>query len=104
MLIGDVRIGAGCLVGPGASLRGELQQVVAWSGGLAAIRSARLRGEFHRAVVAELLDSAGIAYIEGGWPGSNPKDVEFFEEAKKLEEEKKAPGCGGCGSSGGCGR
>lgn len=27
-------------------------------------------------------------YIEGGWPGSNPKDVEFFERAKKeLPEE-----------------
>jgi 2-isopropylmalate synthase len=29
-----------------------------------------------------LLDEFGIAYIEGGWPGSNPKDAEFFERAK----------------------
>lgn len=35
--------------------------------------------------LAERLDSFGVDYIEGGWPGSNPKDVEFFEEAKKLK-------------------
>ena len=28
--------------------------------------------------VAEKLDELGIAYIEGGWPGSNPRDEEFF--------------------------
>jgi 2-isopropylmalate synthase len=33
--------------------------------------------------VAERLDAFGVHYIEGGWPGSNPKDVEFFERAKK---------------------
>ncbi len=33
--------------------------------------------------IAEKLDSFGIHYIEGGWPGSNPKDVEFFQEASK---------------------
>jgi len=33
--------------------------------------------------IAEKLDAFGIDYIEGGWPGSNPKDVEFFEEAKQ---------------------
>ena len=33
--------------------------------------------------VAEKLDAFGIDYIEGGWPGSNPKDIEFFREAKK---------------------
>jgi 2-isopropylmalate synthase len=33
--------------------------------------------------IAAKLDSLGVAYIEGGWPGSNPKDVEFFELAKK---------------------
>src|SRR5471032_3410684 len=32
--------------------------------------------------IAHELDSFGIHYIEGGWPGSNPKDVEFFELAK----------------------
>ncbi|MFZ9935730.1 MAG: citramalate synthase [Luteolibacter sp.] len=34
--------------------------------------------------IARRLDEFGIDYIEGGWPGSNPKDVEFFQEAKKL--------------------
>ena len=31
--------------------------------------------------VAEKLDEFGVQYIEGGWPGSNPKDAEFFQEA-----------------------
>lgn len=35
--------------------------------------------------IAERLDSFGFDYIEGGWPGSNPKDVEFFRQAKKLK-------------------
>ena len=34
--------------------------------------------------IAERLDDFGIHYIEGGWPGSNPKDAEFFERAKRL--------------------
>lgn len=34
--------------------------------------------------VAEKLDSFGIDYIEGGWPGSNPKDIEFFREARRY--------------------
>ena len=34
--------------------------------------------------IAKRLDEFGVDYIEGGWPGSNPKDVEFFQEAKKL--------------------
>src|ERR1700750_3326120 len=33
--------------------------------------------------IAEKLDAFGVHYIEGGWPGSNPKDVEFFDEAKR---------------------
>ena len=32
--------------------------------------------------IAERLDAFGVQYIEGGWPGSNPKDIEFFEQAK----------------------
>src|ERR1700760_52370 len=32
--------------------------------------------------IAEKLDAFGIHYIEGGWPGSNPKDIAFFEAAK----------------------
>lgn len=35
--------------------------------------------------IAEKLDAFGIHYIEGGWPGSNPKDVEFFQEARKRQ-------------------
>src|SRR5881397_483500 len=31
--------------------------------------------------IAERLDAFGIHYIEGGWPGSNPKDMDFFAEA-----------------------
>ncbi len=33
--------------------------------------------------IAERLDAFGIHYIEGGWPGSNPKDIEFFEQARR---------------------
>src|SRR4026207_604084 len=35
--------------------------------------------------IAEKLDSFGVHYIEGGWPGSNPKDLEFFRQAKKRK-------------------
>jgi 2-isopropylmalate synthase len=35
-------------------------------------------------LIAKKLDELGIDYIEGGWPGSNPKDKEFFERAKSL--------------------
>ena len=35
--------------------------------------------------VAERLDEFGVDYIEGGWPGSNPKDAEFFAEAAKRK-------------------
>ena len=35
--------------------------------------------------VAEKLDAFGIDYIEGGWPGSNPKDAAFFEQAAERE-------------------
>src|SRR5690606_21099527 len=35
--------------------------------------------------IAERLDHFGVAYIEAGWPGSNPKDAEFFERAKDIE-------------------
>ncbi|MCB8987328.1 MAG: citramalate synthase [Ardenticatenaceae bacterium] len=34
--------------------------------------------------IAHKLDEFGIDYIEGGWPGSNPKDVEFFRKAASL--------------------
>lgn len=35
--------------------------------------------------IAEKLDELGVSYIEGGWPGSNPKDIEFFSKAKALK-------------------
>src|SRR5213592_2582208 len=35
--------------------------------------------------IAERLDAFGVHYIEGGWPGSNPKDMEFFELAGKRK-------------------
>jgi 2-isopropylmalate synthase len=35
--------------------------------------------------IAQKLDELGVHYIEGGWPGSNPKDVEFFNRAKSLK-------------------
>ena len=35
--------------------------------------------------IAEHLDALGVDFIEGGWPGSNPKDVEFFERAKDID-------------------
>ncbi len=42
--------------------------------------------------IARRLDEFGVAFIEGGWPGSNPKDEEFFELAKK-ESWKHAQLC-----------
>jgi 2-isopropylmalate synthase len=33
--------------------------------------------------IADKLDAFGVHYIEGGWPGSNPKDIDFFALAKK---------------------
>jgi len=35
--------------------------------------------------IAERLDEFFIGYIEGGWPGSNPKDVRFFEMARRIK-------------------
>ena len=34
--------------------------------------------------IAKILDSMKIDYIEGGWPGSNPKDEQFFMDVRKL--------------------
>lgn len=36
-------------------------------------------------LIAKKLDEFGIDIIEGGWPGSNPRDEEFFEKAKNLK-------------------
>lgn len=35
--------------------------------------------------IAQRLDELGVAFIEGGWPGSNPKDAEFFERARDIQ-------------------
>ena len=35
--------------------------------------------------ITQRLDEFGIDYIEGGWPGSNPKDVEYFERVQELD-------------------
>jgi 2-isopropylmalate synthase len=34
--------------------------------------------------IARRLDELGVSFIEGGWPGSNPKDAEFFERARDV--------------------
>ncbi|MDI6654630.1 MAG: citramalate synthase [Candidatus Hydrothermarchaeota archaeon] len=39
--------------------------------------------------IAKKLDELGVHYIEGGWPGSNPKDVEFFRKVKALRLKSK---------------
>jgi 2-isopropylmalate synthase len=35
--------------------------------------------------IAKRLDAFGVSFIEGGWPGSNPKDVGFFEQARDVD-------------------
>ena len=35
--------------------------------------------------IAKKLDEFGVTFIEGGWPGSNPKDAEFFARARDTE-------------------
>ncbi|NMB13601.1 MAG: citramalate synthase, partial [Firmicutes bacterium] len=35
--------------------------------------------------IAQRLDQMGFDYIEGGWPGSNPKDNEFFQRAREIK-------------------
>ena len=34
--------------------------------------------------VAQQLDGLGVQFIEGGWPGANPKDIEFFRMIKTI--------------------
>jgi 2-isopropylmalate synthase len=36
-------------------------------------------------LIAQKLDAFGVDYIEGGFPGSNPRDITFFQEAKNLK-------------------
>ena len=39
--------------------------------------------------IASALDNLGVDYIEGGWPGANPTDTEFFQNPPKLFCNKK---------------
>ncbi|MBA3753354.1 MAG: citramalate synthase, partial [Nitrospira sp.] len=34
--------------------------------------------------VAQQLDELGVQFIEGGWPGANPKDIEFFQKVRTI--------------------
>ncbi len=43
--------------------------------------------------IAEKLDELGVTYIEGGWPGSNPKELEFFRRARMELQLKNAKLC-----------
>ncbi|HBI05111.1 MAG TPA: citramalate synthase, partial [Paenibacillaceae bacterium] len=45
--------------------------------------------------IAKKLDSLGVHYIEGGWPGSNPKDMEFFHRVKQLDLKQAKVAAGG---------
>jgi 2-isopropylmalate synthase len=38
--------------------------------------------------IARVLDRLGVAYIEGGWPGSNPKDADFFRRIREIPLER----------------
>ena len=38
--------------------------------------------------ISQLLEDIGIDYIEGGWPGANPVDSEFFDKRKQLKKTK----------------
>ena len=40
--------------------------------------------------IARHLDDLGVGFIEGGWPGANPKDTEFFKLARKELKLKNA--------------
>ncbi|MEZ4584521.1 MAG: hypothetical protein R3A10_23305 [Caldilineaceae bacterium] len=37
--------------------------------------------------IARRLDAFGVDYIEGGWPGSNPKDMEFFPSTRRNDPQ-----------------
>ncbi len=38
--------------------------------------------------ITRLLDRLGVHYVEGGWPGSNPKDAEYFRRVRELNLEQ----------------
>ena len=39
-------------------------------------------------VIAEMLDELGIDYVEGGYPGANPTDTEFFSQKPPLDHAR----------------
>jgi 2-isopropylmalate synthase len=39
-------------------------------------------------IIAQMLDELGIDYVEGGYPGANPTDTEFFSDKPKFESAK----------------
>jgi len=43
--------------------------------------------------ITSRLDDMGINFIEGGWPGSNPRDAEFFQKSPGIKAQK----CRNCG-------
>jgi 2-isopropylmalate synthase len=43
-------------------------------------------------LIAERLDQFGVDYIEGGFPGSNPRDIAFFAEAQEPEAQARQAG------------
>ena len=45
--------------------------------------------------VAARLDELGVGYIEGGWPGANPKDKAFFQRAAAGDLDAAQRGAGG---------
>ena len=42
--------------------------------------------------IARQLDGLGVGYIEGGWPGANPKDTEFFRAGPRRARPEATPG------------
>lgn len=46
--------------------------------------------------IVKLLDDLGITYIEAGWPGANPKDVEVFSQLKSIELKNSKVAAFGC--------
>lgn len=46
--------------------------------------------------IVKLLDELGVAYIEAGWPGANPKDVEVFNQLKSLKLKNAKAAAFGC--------
>lgn len=83
------------MVAPVESARARGVDVAAGSAGMVHIYDTTLRdgaqGEgislsvADKVKIAERLAAFGVHYIEGGWPGSNPKDVAFFDACRELD-------------------